>query len=226
MSAEGFLLTPTIRRAVRNGGVRTVHLHTSTHMATDQPHRKTRVGHKELAFERLFSAHHRTVLGYCARRASLWDAWDAASDVFLVAWRRLDEMPPEAEARAWLLGVAYKVLSNQRRSARRRRGLAKRVASAVVDDAPGPDEPLIRSEAESEVVQALALLRAKDREVLQLALWEELSPVEIAHVLGISRQAVDQRYSRAKTRLARQLGVHRDIRGHAAQREGKGGGAA
>ncbi len=164
----------------------------------------------ERAFEALYAAHHRAVLAYCARRAPRWDAWDAVAEVFLVAWRRIDEVPPADRARPWLLGVAYRVLSNQRRSAARRKRLAERAASSGV--APRwPDEVVVQSEEARQVTQALKRLRPADREVLQLTLWEELSPVEIAGVLGLSRGAVDQRYSRAKRRLARELDMHRSV---------------
>lgn len=165
---------------------------------------------EERAFEALFADHHRTVLAYCARRAPRWDAWDATAEVFLVAWRRIDEVPPGDQARAWLFGVAYRVLSNQRRSSVRRMRLAERAASSGV--APQwPDEVVVQSEEAEEVNQALKRLRPIDREILQLTLWEELSPVEIAEVLGVSRAAVDQRYSRAKRRLAQELSVNRNV---------------
>jgi RNA polymerase sigma factor (sigma-70 family) len=160
---------------------------------------------REVPFERLYAAHHRAVLAYCARRASRWDAWDAAAEVFVVAWRRLDEVPPADEARAWLIGVAFRVLANQRRSAGRRARLFER-ASREDAWAPMPDEQLLRNEEDREVIQALSRLSRTDREIVRLTLWDELSPSDIAGVLGISRDAVDQRYSRAKKRLARQLG--------------------
>ena len=70
-------------------------------------------------FEAIFSAAYPRVLGYAIRRTSdRAAAEDAVSETFLVAWRRLDDVP--AEALPWLLGVARKVLANQRRAAGRR----------------------------------------------------------------------------------------------------------
>jgi RNA polymerase sigma-70 factor (ECF subfamily) len=180
-------------------------------------------GGKEAPFELLYAAHHRAILAYCARRCPRWDAWDAAAEVFVVAWRRLDEVPSE-EARAWLIGVAFRVLANQRRSANRRARLFER-ASRDRAWAPMPDEVLLRSEEEREVIDALFRLSRTDREIVQLTLWEELSPNEIATVLGISRAAVDQRYARSKKRLARELERDSKMKGSATQtiaREGGG----
>jgi RNA polymerase sigma-70 factor (ECF subfamily) len=167
--------------------------------------KSSRTTEKDAAFEALYAAHHQAVLGYCARRAPRSEAWDAASETFLVAWRRFEDMPSSDEARAWLFGVAYRVLANQRRSAQRRRLLARRAAGAVHDPPPLPDAQVVRNEEELEVIEALSRLRPLDREIIRLTLWEELSPVSIAEVLGLSRGAVDQRYSRAKRRLAKEL---------------------
>ena len=172
---------------------------------------------RESSFEALFSECHRTVLAYCSRRAGRADAWDAASEVFVVAWRRLDDVPPGDEALPWLLGVAYKVLANQRRSDQRRRRLNERAASEGSTNGEVPEAQLIRSEEGAEVIEALARMRPSDREIIQLSLWEELAPVQIAEMLGISRAAVDQRFSRAKRRLARQLKEPRPFMGRATQ---------
>ena len=48
------------------------------------------------------------------------DAADVVAETFLVAWRRLGEVPNGAEARLWLHGVARRVIANLDRSGRRR----------------------------------------------------------------------------------------------------------
>jgi RNA polymerase sigma-70 factor (ECF subfamily) len=178
---------------------------------------------REAPFELLYAAHHRAILSYCARRCSRWDAWDAAAEVFVVAWRRFDEIPPPDEARAWLIGVAFRVLANQRRSADRRARLFEK-ARRDRAWAPMPDEQLLRNEEDREVIEALSRLSRTDREIVQLALWEELSPSEIATVLGISRDAVDQRFYRAKKRLARRLDGDRFVTRRATQAVAREGG--
>jgi DNA-directed RNA polymerase specialized sigma24 family protein len=68
--------------------------------------------HAEARFEGLYAAHGRAVLAYAARRTpDAQDAADIVADTFLVAWRRLDEVPAAQEARLWLYGVARKVLA-------------------------------------------------------------------------------------------------------------------
>lgn len=179
---------------------------------------------RDAPFERLYAAHHRAILAYCARRCPRWDAWDAAAEVFVVAWRRFDDIPVD-EARAWLIGVAFRVLANQRRSAGRRARLFER-ASQNLAWAPMPDEQVLRNEEDQELIEALSRLSRTDREIVQLAMWEELSASDIAIVLGISRAAVDQRFTRAKKRLSHQLESDRYFTRSATQAVAKEGGGA
>lgn len=130
---------------------------------------------RDVPFERLYVAHHRAVLAYCARRVSRWDAWDAAAEVFVVAWRRIDDVPAADDARAWLIGVAFRVLANQRRSAGRRARLLER-ASRDRAWAPMPDEQLLRNEEDREVIDAVSRLSRTDQEIILLNLWEEALP--------------------------------------------------
>ena len=58
------------------------------------------------------------------------------AETFLVAWRRLDDVP--ADALPWLYGVARRVLANQRRSADRGAALERRLAGAERPAAPRP----------------------------------------------------------------------------------------
>jgi RNA polymerase sigma factor (sigma-70 family) len=172
---------------------------------TEQPPTSDPSNAREAAFERLYARHHRAVLAYCARRASLTDAWDATADVFLVAWRRMEDMPSREGQLPWLIGVAARTLANQRRAHARNRRREQALRDRQEGPGPHPDEVVIRREEETEVLDALARLRHIDREIIQLSYWEELPPVDIARILGISRDAVDQRSSRAKRRLAGEL---------------------
>ena len=89
-----------------------------------------------------------------------------------------------------------------------------------------PDEQLLRNEEDRELIDAVSRLSRTDQEIILLNLWEELSPGEIATVLGISRDAVDQRYPRAKQRLARELDPKRFMKRRATQSDVREGGVA
>jgi DNA-directed RNA polymerase specialized sigma24 family protein len=69
----------------------------------------------------------------------------------------------------------------------------------------GLGQPGLREPSSDRVVAALDRLSAREREALQLVLWEELSHAEAAQVLGCSANAVAIRIHRAKIRLRREL---------------------
>jgi RNA polymerase sigma-70 factor (ECF subfamily) len=160
---------------------------------------------EDVAFEAMYQRHFRHVLAYCGRRLPSSEAADAASDTFLVACRRFSEMPAGEGERPWLYGVAYRVVSNQRRSAGRRQRLTERLK--VVDRRRADDTAgqVVQSESDRTVLEAIARLDATDQEVIRLSLWEELSSPEVAEALGISETAVRKRKSRARRRLQRLL---------------------
>jgi RNA polymerase sigma-70 factor (ECF subfamily) len=155
-------------------------------------------------FRHVYAEHVDRVLGFALRRVERpEDADDVVAETFLVAWRRLRDVPDEPSTRLWLYGVARRVLANQRRGERRRTALGERLAAdlaaSVPDHAPGVAERLRYG-------QALEQLAERDREVILLHAWEGLEPREIAEVLGVSAVAVRSRLSRARARLRSLLG--------------------
>jgi DNA-directed RNA polymerase specialized sigma24 family protein len=86
--------------------------------------------------ESLYRAHASSVPAYARRRlASPARADDIVSDVFLVVWRRLDEVP--GEPRPWRYGVARRALANRRRGEHRMTALRGRITSERPEGATG-----------------------------------------------------------------------------------------
>lgn len=131
-------------------------------------------------------------------------AVEAADETFLIAWRRFDDIPAGRE-RAWLYGVARKVLGNQYRGARRRQQLDARLAGTTAAFVGGPEVDVIRSEDDRRLWHADLRLRPADQEVLRLAVWEDLAHAQIGVALGCGAIAARQRLHRALARLAREL---------------------
>lgn len=146
---------------------------------------------------RLFEEHARAVRGYALRRTDAQSADDVVSEVFVVACRRLEDVPAD-DPLPWLLGCARRVLANQRRGDRRRGALAGRVAfePGVAGPEPAGDEVL---------AAAFASLRPGDREILVLVAWDGLDPARAARALGCSRGTFAVRLHRARRRLAAAL---------------------
>jgi|SRR6185312_8312729 len=157
---------------------------------------------RELArarFGQLYRDQGRAILAYALRRVEdREDAAEVVAETFLVAWRRLDEVPVDESARLWLFGVARRVIANLHRSERRRTRLAERLAEALRTELG--TQPAPAGEA-AEALRAIGELGEDDRELLLLVSWEELSPGEAAKALGISSLAARSRLHRARRRL-------------------------
>jgi RNA polymerase sigma factor (sigma-70 family) len=150
-------------------------------------------------FDALFASYSPDIVAYCSWRAgSASDAQDAVADVFLTAWRRLDQLPEGDAARVWLYATARRVIANQRRSNRRRVALQERLA---LEAASVPHEPPASDREETLVRAALRRLAPPDREVLLLAEWEGLSAAQIAGVLGCLAVTARGRLHRARRRF-------------------------
>jgi RNA polymerase sigma-70 factor (ECF subfamily) len=156
------------------------------------------------AFGELFERHAPSVLRFCFRRtgnAAL--AEDLTSIVFLEAWRvRERTVFFSGHARPWLLGVALNVMRSQARAERRHREALVRVPVSAEPE-PESDAAIARLDAEREmceVLRAVEKLGKREREVLELCVWEGLSK-EAAQALGVSPGAVRSRLSRARRRL-------------------------
>ena len=156
-------------------------------------------------FRNLYETNRRDVLAYFLRRLDAESADDCTDEVFLAAWRRLDDVPTGQGARPWLFGVAHNVLSNQQRSSRRRLRLIARLRSQPVHPNAGPEAEVMRRAGRSRVNEALERLSHADQEILRLAYWEELPHNEIGRILGCSTGAVAVRLHRATRRLGKGL---------------------
>lgn len=157
---------------------------------------------RRLTLERLFNGYAGAVRAYARRRVDPVAADDAVSEVFVIAWRRLDDVPDDALP--WLLGCARNVLAHQRRRSGRDLALLDRLAIVGGPDAiPGRSDSDLGGDRV--LARALTRLSARDRELLLLIAWEGLAPSEAAQVLGCSRNTLAVRLHRARKRLAAAL---------------------
>jgi len=147
--------------------------------------------------EGLYAAHAGRVLRYAGRRTDGASAADVLSEVFVVAWQRLDDVP--ADPVPWLLECARRVLLHQRRAHLRRLRLVERLAAHTAADSFAFDLP------DQSLGRALAALTERDREALLLTAWEGLTTEQAARVLGCSAPTFRVRAHRARRRLAAAL---------------------
>ncbi len=153
---------------------------------------------------------------YCLRRVGRRDdVDDVVSEVYASVWRRLDDALDADVPLAWIYGIAYRTISNQRRGGARATRLAQRVSRGL---RPRPSEDpgqLVatgeeRRQVTRAVRRALDGLPAVDRELIRLSVWEELTHLEIAEVVDLTPASVRTRLFRARRRMERQL-ARRDV---------------
>ena len=149
----------------------------------------------------LFDLHVAAIMAYVRARVPTADVSDVTAEVFAIVWRRVSSMPEmQASQRAWMYGIARRVVANHHRSLRRRRRLQERLTAAALPCASGDDVYVCER-----LAQALLTVSERDREILTLRYWDDLSPAEIADVCGWSLNVTNVRLHRARRRLSEKL---------------------
>jgi RNA polymerase sigma-70 factor, ECF subfamily len=166
---------------------------------------RTRAGDAE-AFGDLYERHARAIQSYCLwRTADLQAAEDATATVFLEAWRKRGCLTLSRDSAApLLLGIANNVVRRQWRAQRRHRDTLARVRGVGETPADLEGEAIARVDAMRQLREGGAAIRAlprREREVLALLAWSDLSYGEIAGALGLPVGTVRSRLARARTRL-------------------------
>ncbi len=177
-------------------------------------------------FDQIFAEHYESVSRYCHRRLPSDDANDATAEVFVVAWRKIRDVPQGDEALLWLYGVSRNEVSRFRRSNRRRGALHTKLGGQASYPDAGPELVVVRNADHERLLAALGRLKPKDQEVLRLRAYEHLTLAEVSIVLGCSVPAAKQRSARAMKRLRRAAdlpGAQRATPGSRAIQRGGGG---
>lgn len=173
------------------------------------------------AFGALFERHSRAVYNFAFRSTANWaTAEDAASEVFLTAWRRRSEVVFTTESGSvlpWLLGVAANQVRNRRRSGRRASAALGRLnAREVQPDHSDETVGRIADEAQmAEVKAVVEQLPQHERDVLALCAWAGLDYEEAAIALAVPVGTVRSRLSRARAHLRELV----EVDGHELKRD-------
>lgn len=124
-------------------------------------------------------------------------AEDVVQDAFSGVVRAWDQLADGDAARAYLRTCVV----NGSRSVLRRRRTARAYVPPLEPALPGADDRAVLAEEYREVIQALGDLPDRQREVLVLRYWSELSEAEVAENLGISKGTVKSSASRGLAAL-------------------------
>src|SRR6516225_225344 len=177
-----------------------VRLRTIPGMTTDGELIQRAAGGDRSAFETLYQRYARSVFGLALRRlGDRGRAEDAVQETFASIWRSAGSYRPERGPGApWLFAVARNAIVDR---ARARVDHVVDVPDSPTDE-PGPDEQAEREWVRGRVHAAVAALPPRERSVIELAYWSDLSQPEIADRLGMPLGTVKTVNRRALARLA------------------------
>lgn len=138
------------------------------------------------------------------------EARDAAADVFVKILGHSGALPGEEHERAWLMKVTY----NHCRDILRKKSLFIRLLPKIYSRSAGSPEPTpeqsaLEADEQSSVRQAVARLPDRDRAIIFLRYYQQLSYVEISGILDIPEATVGTRLHRARERLRKELASNR-----------------
>ena len=154
--------------------------------------------------------HHRAAFGW-ALACCRWDT-AAAEDVLQTAYLKLLDgrarFAGQSEFKTFLFGVIRRTASETQR----RRAI--RAAFTLGIGAEGSDarveqigtRRIVREERSRELITALEQLSARQRDVLHLVFYQDLTIAAAADVMGISVGSARVHYERGKAQLRRLLG--------------------
>ncbi len=155
-------------------------------------------------FEPLIARHGAALWAYLRRRTRDREAArELYQETLVRAFQALGDLREAERLRAWLISIAHNTLRQ-----RVRRSALEPLASDDADGALASDESdsLERSEFAERAERELAKLSARQREVFELRVRQELSHAEIAELLDISEENSRAHYYQAVRNLRARLG--------------------
>jgi RNA polymerase sigma factor CnrH len=180
--------------------------------ASDEALARRAAGGDERAFAELVRRHKEPL--YRLMRRYTGDpeqAYEAAHEAFIAAWRALGRYDPDRSFVAWLRTIAF----NKQRDLGRRKAvhrlllgsdvLEEEAAEAAADPAVGADEALIERQDILALDRAIARLPGKLKEALILTAFDGWPQKEAGDILGVSEKTVETRVYRARKILAETL---------------------
>lgn len=139
------------------------------------------------------------------RRVQRGEVEDAVSEVFIVTWRKIENLPPDSEVLPWLYGIARNVVRNVNRSSRRRSNLNVKMGSLPRKHTDSAEVQVVRNQNDDDLLRAVAQLSPIERDLLRLRTWEELPLADIAAIVGKSVRSVESKLGRTRKKLERSL---------------------
>jgi RNA polymerase sigma-70 factor (ECF subfamily) len=142
------------------------------------------------------------------------DAEDAVQEAFLRVLRHRETLGEIRDHRVWLIRIVWNIVLDRKRRAKTRPETDDVSDLARVLPAMGlnAEDRAAAVQHHAHILACVEQLPAREREVMMLSAFEELSSVEIAEVLGVTESSVRSRLFRARNLLAELLQHKRSSR--------------
>ena len=161
-------------------------------------------GGDRAAFQLLVLRHEARLRAFLARAAGC-DADDLAQEAFVRAWQRAGDFRGQGSYAAWIMGIGWRLFLDQRRTAKRREGLA-----ADDDDAPTATDPRGASDAAIDADRLLAALSPQERAALTLCFGHGWSHGEAAEIMGVPLGTLKSLVLRGRAKAQKMIGEGAD----------------
>ena len=132
------------------------------------------------------------------------DAEDAVQETFLRVLRHRASLGEVRDHRVWLIRIVWNIVLDRKRRAKTRPETddVSELARVLPSTGLSAEELAAAAQHHAHVLACVEKLPTKEREVLLLSAFEELSSVEIAEVLNITESSVRSRLFRARNLMA------------------------
>jgi RNA polymerase sigma-70 factor, ECF subfamily len=142
------------------------------------------------------------------------DAEDAVQETFLRVLRHRETLGEIRDHRVWLIRIVWNIVLDRKRRAKTRPETddVAELARVLPSSGMSAEQRAAAAQHHAHVLACVEQLPAKEREVMMLSAFDELSSVEIADVLGITESSVRSRLFRARNLMADLLHHARSLR--------------
>lgn len=142
------------------------------------------------------------------------DAEDAVQETFLRVLRHRDSLGEVRDHRVWLIRIVWNIVLDRKRRAKSRPETddVEELARVLPSTGLSAEDLAAAAQHHAWVLACVDRLPNKERQVLILSAFEELTSVEISAVLGITESSVRSRLFRARNLMAGLLDHQRSLR--------------
>jgi len=176
---------------------------------SDEELARLTVGDKKY-FDPLVSKYAQKIRAYIARLTGNWpDSEDVTQEAFIKAYVNIASFNPKLKFSSWLYRIAHNEAVNYIKKHYRHRQVefSDEIKNKLIDNGPTLGKILEKENAKM-VRDGLLQLKPREREILELAYFEEKSYLEIADILEMSVNSVGSTIKRSRDKLKKILQIN------------------